>query len=232
MQCGEFEDRLNAVLDDRNRPEWDADLRLHCQSCASCRQLAAAYGALFDGFYALATPEAPLDMAARVMAELQPVPVSHARRRALLAAVMATAAALFVAALPLINSWRTPQQPVVAARPPQVSLVELAQALRDIPLPFLAFVPVMFSENDEAAYAELAKRTGRGLARVVLAVPGGGGQPDVAGSDADQIGLGDERAWALVSEEFRPVTEPVTEGMADAINLLLKALPVTELASR
>lgn len=232
MQCVEFEDRLNAVLDDRGRPEWDVDLRSHCQSCASCRQLAAAYGALFDGFYALATPEAPVDMAARVMAELKPQPAPHARRRALVAAVMATAAALFVAVLPLVNQWRAPKQPVVVARPNQASLVQLAHALRDLPLPFFAFVPVMFSENDEQAYAEIAKETGRGLARVVLSVPGLGGQPDVAGNEADEIGLGDDRAWALVSQEFKPVTDPVTEGVTDAINLLLKALPVTELASR
>ena len=58
MQCEEFEDRLNAVLDERRRPEWDAELRLHCETCAECRQLAASYDALLDGFYALATPEA------------------------------------------------------------------------------------------------------------------------------------------------------------------------------
>lgn len=232
MQCVEFEDRLNAVLDDRSRPEWDADLRMHCQSCASCRQLVAAYGTLFDGFYALATPDAPVDMAARVMAELKPQPAPHARRRALVAAVLVTAAALFVAVLPMVNQWRAPTPPVAVARPQQASLIELTQALRQLPLPFFAFVPVMFSPNDEEAYAELAKETGRGLARVVLSVPGLGGRPDVAGSDIDEIGLGDEPAWAVMSDEFRPVTGPVREGVAEAINLLLKALPVTDLASR
>ena len=103
MQCVEFEDRLNAVLDDRSRPEWDADLHLHCQSCASCRQLAAAYGALFDGFYALATPEASVDLAARVMSELKTRPVPFAQRRALVAAVLPTASALVVAVLPLCD---------------------------------------------------------------------------------------------------------------------------------
>ena len=58
MQCDEFEDRLNAVLDERRRPEWDTELSLHCENCAGCRQLAAAYDRLLDGFYALAAPDA------------------------------------------------------------------------------------------------------------------------------------------------------------------------------
>ena len=29
MQCEEFEDRLNAVLDERGRVEWDAELDEH-----------------------------------------------------------------------------------------------------------------------------------------------------------------------------------------------------------
>ncbi len=45
MQCEEFEDRINAVLDQRERPEWDAELRLHFEVDApDCRELATAYG--------------------------------------------------------------------------------------------------------------------------------------------------------------------------------------------
>jgi anti-sigma factor RsiW len=231
MQCVEFEDRLNAVLDERSFPEWSAELRSHYESCASCRQLAAAYGALFDGFYALATPEPPADLTARVMAELKPQPAPRVRHRALWAAALTTAAALFVAVLPLVDQWRQPKPPVAAAPLPQASLAELAKLLRNLPLPIFAALPVMFSPNDEEAYAELAKRTGRGLARLVLASPRFGGQPDVA-SDNDEFGLGDEPAWAVIGDEFRPVTDPVSEGVAEALNLLLKALPVTELASR
>jgi len=227
MQCVEFEDRLNAVLDERSRPEWDAELRLHCESCPGCRQLAVAYGALFDGFYALATPEAPSDMATRVMAELQPRP-AYARRRALAAAIMATAAALFVAVLPWVDQWRKPTPPVAAV--PKPTLLDLMVALRDVPLPLVQFLPVVFSEKDEEAYAKLAQQTGRGLARLVLAVPGGGGEPEMVDVDFDSFG--NEPAWAAMSEGFKPVAGPVADGMSEAISLLLKASPVTELASR
>ena len=71
MQCEEFEGRLNQILDERRRPEWDAELRLHCETCVECRQLAADYDVLLDGFYTLSTPPASADMAARVLADVQ-----------------------------------------------------------------------------------------------------------------------------------------------------------------
>ena len=108
MQCEEFEDRLNAVLDERRRPEWDDELRLHCDNCADCRQLAAEYGNLLDGFYALATPEAPADLALRVLIEARPQPAAQ-RRMVVPAAALATAAVVLVAISPLV--WRASQQP-------------------------------------------------------------------------------------------------------------------------
>lgn len=229
MQCVEFEERLNAVLDDRRRPEWDAELRQHCEACIECRQLAVLYGALFDGFYAAAAPEAPADMAARVMAQLQPRP-AYARRRAFVAGIMATAAALFVAVLPLVNQWRGPTE-VQVAQAQQFPELPPGFTIHDFPLPFLEYLPLLFGEHsDEDVYAGLAKDTGRGLARMVLYVPGVGGQRgliDVAADDADE--LIDEPAWAV---QFSEGLRPVTESVAETFNLLMKALPVTELASR
>ena len=76
MQCEEFEHRLNLVLDERGRPECDAELSLHAEACTECRHLAALYGALLEGFYALSAPQAPPDMAARVLVDIGGMPVS------------------------------------------------------------------------------------------------------------------------------------------------------------
>ena len=54
MKCDEFEAHLNEILDERRRPEWDERLRLHGELCAGCRQLAAAYGVLFEGLFEFA----------------------------------------------------------------------------------------------------------------------------------------------------------------------------------
>ena len=62
----------NLVLDERGRPECDAELSLHVEKCAECRHVAALYGALLDGFYALSAPQAPADMAARVLVDIGP----------------------------------------------------------------------------------------------------------------------------------------------------------------
>jgi anti-sigma factor RsiW len=90
MQCEEFEDRLNLVLDERGRPECDAELSLHVEACAECRHVAALYGALLDGFCALSAPQSPSDMAARVLVDIGPRR-SNARGRMVYAA-LATAA--------------------------------------------------------------------------------------------------------------------------------------------
>jgi hypothetical protein len=49
MHCQEFEDRLQIVLDERRRPEFDSELVRHSDQCAECRELLAAQRALFAG---------------------------------------------------------------------------------------------------------------------------------------------------------------------------------------
>ena len=99
MRCEAFEDRLNAVLDERRRPEWDADLVEHTAGCPACRQLAAAYRILLDGFYELAIPDPPADLAERVLEDR-----ARLRRPTIrwwvATPALATAAALLLALFP------------------------------------------------------------------------------------------------------------------------------------
>jgi hypothetical protein len=222
MQCDEFEERVNEVLDERGRPEWDAELRLHCEQCPACRKLAASYDALLDGFYALATPEAPVDMALRVVDELRAEP-ARGRRYAGVAAALATAAVLLIAMVPLLRGTLSPQTP---AKPAAQPLAAAAPA-RQLPIERIPLVPELMAIAESSQgdpYAGLAKETGQGLASVILYVPGVGGSRGII--DAQTAGR--EPAWAVqMSEGLRPITNSVTE----TFDLLLDSLPVAQLAS-
>lgn len=224
MQCEEFEDRLNTVLDERGRPEWDAELSLHRDTCARCRRLAATYDVLLDGFYELTTPLAPADMRLRVMADLRPQPAAGRQLR-LGAAALATAAALLVIASPLFRG------------PPEISRTELNHRVRSLatagarqPLDEIPFVPGLLAiaeSPDGDPYAGLAKETGQSLATVILYVPGVGGGKGII--DVPTDGAAGEPAWAVqMSEGLRPITNSVTE----TFNLLLRSFPVSQLAAR
>jgi len=221
MKCAEFEHRLNQVLDERCRPEWDAELRLHAESCASCRKMAASYEVLLEGFYALATPEPPADLAIRVADELRVRPAVARRVSIAAAGAVATAAGLF-GALALVES-RHPAPapdasgvPLAATQPAALPKDDWSQLGA---VPVVGRVLVSMREGDDP-YAELAKGTGQGLANVVLYMPTVGGSPSMI---APEVVSGTPSWPERVSEGFKPVTKSVGE----TINLLLEALPVS-----
>jgi hypothetical protein len=223
MQCGEFEDLLNEVLDERRRPEWDAELSLHRETCACCRQLASTYDRLLDGFYALTTPDVPDDMALRVVAEMRPTAAPR-RRWAIGTAALATAAALLIAVLPIFRGSAEPQPGTKtlarndAPPKPAVQRSPLAQLPQMMP-EFLT----MAGAPDGDPYAGLAKETGQGMATVMLYVPGFGGGRGIIDAEAG------ESPWAVqMSEGLRPITNSVSE----TFDVLLQGLPVSQLAAR
>jgi len=249
MQCEEFEERLNAVLDERRRPEADVELRLHCENCPPCRHIAASYDALLDGFYALTSETAlaglgPADLGVRVVADLRVEP-THRRARSLAAVALATAATLLIAVVPFFRSAPEnasadrPSQQIAsaqkakharrpAARSQATGLTAIAASA--IPLDSLPMVPELLSlarsEADDP-YVDLAKETGQSLATVVLYVPGIGGAKGIMDIESDS--QTDEPAWAIqMSEGLKPVTDSVTE----TLNILLRTFPVGDLASR
>jgi hypothetical protein len=229
MKCEEFEERLNRVLDQRQRPEWDAELLLHCDHCAECRELAGLYGVLLDGFYALATPEPATDLPIRVIDELRVRPATTGRAR-IVTAVLATAAAVLVALVPWMESSdnrldsgaRAPGRPVALASEKSEAL----SAWNEIDaMPVVGPVLVSMSDDDAATdpYAALAKGTGQGLASVVLYIPRIGSSPGALSVAPDVVN--GEPAWPQrMSESLKPVTESVGE----TLDLLLRALPLSE----
>lgn len=231
MQCEEFEDRLNAVLDMRGRAECEPELRLHAETCPDCRRVAAEYEMLLDGFCALTGPAVPADMAARVLADL-PARPSRARYAILAGAALATAAALLVVLIPLVrwsprDNSQSARRPAPQRPPGAVQLAQSHGSRATAALPILASLPSLAGESQGDLYGALAKETGHGLAAIVLYVPGVGGTRGII--DADSGPPSEDPAWAVqMSEGLKPVTDSVT----DTLNLLLRALPGTELASR
>jgi hypothetical protein len=224
MQCEEFEERINAVLDERRRPEWDAELSLHCDTCAECRKLADSYDHLLDGFYALTTSETSADLALRVLVDLQNERPSR-RRLGRVAVAMATAAAVLVAIVPLVSN--TGEKTV--AKIDQARHVAQSSNAAQPPLTEFPLVPELLSMTNSAPgdpYAGLAKGTGQGLANVMLYVPGIGGGKGIMDVPATTT---KKASWTQpVSEGLRPITTTVSE----TFDLLIESLPVSQLAAR
>ena len=66
MQCVEFENRLNRLLDNRLSPDDDDQLADHARDCEGCCGLLHAQQMLFSGLRA-SRPAAPADLADRVV---------------------------------------------------------------------------------------------------------------------------------------------------------------------
>jgi hypothetical protein len=188
---------------------------LHCETCAECRQMAAAYDSLLDGFHSLAIPEPPADIPDRVLDEMhRGTPV---RRLPLAAAALAAAASLLIVAMPILRStWHS--RPQHASNPPPRLMLARFDLLSE-----LRFIPELFfflGSHDEEAYAGLAKETGQGLATVVLAMPGIGGSMGIM---EPELNLDRERlSWnGPLTKGLRPLRDSV----AATFSLLLGGSP-------
>lgn len=233
MKCEEFEDRLNEVLDRRGRPEWDAELRLHTETCGECRDRATSYGALLRGFYALTTPEVPADLSIRVLDDYRSRP-SLVRRATLATGLFATAAAVWFVLLPLAkterprNVARTPSRPI-ALESWRSEKLPLGWTEMDT-LPVVGPVLVSMSDDDESTdpYEALAKGTGQGLASVVLYMPKFGGSPGMISGKPNPPMNGTTRWPEQMSDGLKPVTEVVNE----TLDILLQVMPASDSARR
>jgi len=70
MNCHEFEDRLNDVLDRRGDPEADQRLEAHAADCTDCRTRLIGARVLLRGLSRLSVPALPRDFASRTVAQV------------------------------------------------------------------------------------------------------------------------------------------------------------------
>jgi hypothetical protein len=98
MQCREFEQRLNDLLDERRSPQADPRLSAHAARCDRCRQLLSGQATLLLGLSQMVTPVPDRNFARRVVAEVVVKPSGVAPRRIWLslAACLVSAAAMLL----------------------------------------------------------------------------------------------------------------------------------------
>ena len=105
MHCHEFEQRFDALLDDREDPGADVTLAAHARQCARCEQLLAGQEMLVGAMRELPLPELPAGFASGVvaqhLAEIAPRAAGQTRRWWVAAAVLlsSAAAALFAVSI-------------------------------------------------------------------------------------------------------------------------------------
>src|SRR4051794_38206251 len=149
MQCEEFEDHLNGVLDRRVRVESDLELKLHIETCPECRDVALSYDALFDAFKRIREPQVADDFGPRVLSCVRHSP-SPARWR--FVALGALAASLLFSATVL--TMRTPPPEgdpagILAGSHP-VAVAAVHDALGTIEtLPILQTLSALEAENED-----------------------------------------------------------------------------------
>jgi hypothetical protein len=106
MRCLDFERRLNAQLDERMRPQSDADLAAHAAGCERCRRLLLAQEKLFVGLSRMTAPPLGRDFARGVVAKasLRPSATVVSRAPLVVAACLGSAAAVLLA---LWTAWHS-----------------------------------------------------------------------------------------------------------------------------
>lgn len=121
MQCDEFEDRLNRLLDHRLSPDDDESLAFHARDCEECAGLFYAQQQLFTGLR-MSSAQPSIDLATRVVSQQHS---ELSRRRAAWrnggwAVLLASAASLGGLALMALKTGDSPPE-IVKKTPVQGS---------------------------------------------------------------------------------------------------------------
>jgi len=116
IDCRRFKTRLDAVLDERRRPEQDARLRSHARHCPDCAAWMKSQTIALAALESMVGEECPADFAFRVLQSVEPVRRPGLRRRWAIVA-MSVAAGLLLAIL----GWRSPE---VAPNRPQTPIAK------------------------------------------------------------------------------------------------------------
>jgi len=121
MNCGQFETRLNLLLDQRRSPASDPALSAHAAVCANCDELLADHVALVSCASHSRLPRVSADFSQRVVAAARPIAIPQLRTRRLFmaACVALSSAAAMLLAISIV--WKARQagpsggEPIVAS---------------------------------------------------------------------------------------------------------------------
>jgi hypothetical protein len=227
MNCVEFEDRWNEVLDARLVGPSDLEHRLeeHAVSCASCRSISTRYQTLRQAIEALGPPAAPsaessAKLLAMMLAAPVPAPRRPARRLVRFAWVpLATAAALLILVRP---GGTTRREPIATPTSPSPSIAT----------PPAPFRPIALALNDaRTATIELALEASAPAARIGLEVLGDReSSHDLASNPARRVdgGLAPPPSELIqsVGERLNASVRPISGSARHAFSFLLGPPPL------
>jgi hypothetical protein len=127
MQCHEFEDRMNDVLDQRLAPERDGFLVRHAGECSACRRLLDGQAALFSGLELCETPPLSGRFASAVLVQAEVIPVAtladgitrrNWKKKGIVAAIASLAVVALVVVVIGLSRQKEPNNPVAKAPVP------------------------------------------------------------------------------------------------------------------
>jgi predicted anti-sigma-YlaC factor YlaD len=121
IDCRRFKARLDAVLDERRRPEQDRQLRSHARHCPDCAAWMKSQTTALAALESMADENCPADFAFRVLQSVEPVR-RPARWRRWAVTALAVAAGLLLAIL----GWRSPE---TAPNRPQTPMAKQSPAV-------------------------------------------------------------------------------------------------------
>lgn len=222
MKCDAFETRMNDILDARGAIENDVQLAEHAATCGECRSSLAAHVQLIRAVQQLSYPQPSADLAERALAEWRRPTVSVAMdsgRRVAAWYAWAAAAALLLAAWPMIAWWSSSSTVDVAQVAPSPAELASADAAPVVPLDQL-----LRDASDK--FEKLAGQTGEPQSQAVRPVP----PPQFAAASVDPA----VQALTTVSwmQEVSDGLKPITNSTTEAFSFLLQAFHTNEARTR
>jgi predicted anti-sigma-YlaC factor YlaD len=140
FDCRKFKARLDVALDERRRPEQDAQLRSHARHCADCAAWMKSQTTALAALESMAVEECPADFAFRVLQSVEPLRRPPRWRRWAVAA-LAVAAGLLLAVL----GWRSPE---VAPNRPETPIAKQSPA---VPSPAVPSYEILARKTEDFA---------------------------------------------------------------------------------
>ena len=204
MDHEKFQQRLNTVLDRRESPQHDAELRQMADRDGDCAELLLAAQSLGEGVELLKHPDVRPDMADRVVAALRVEreergAASHLR----IWVPLCVAAALLLAAIPLYRFWNADSTAPEIAAPdkngPAVADSSPANSASDRP-------------GDEPQYLVQTHRAGEALGEVIWS------------SSIDQLTPAQQQWVERATQEIRPVADPMANTVAFTVGAVMRTI--------
>lgn len=232
MKCGDFEARLQQLLDARLPLDGDELLTRHAAECEVCRQDLVAFGTLVGEIVGRPRPLPAADLASRVIADLSAPQVERSVPKRTAWIAFAVAAAVLIAAFPMWRwvSDRADENGATVAIAPEASdpATSAAEPVASQPEELQPADPPIGDLVREVGdrYLDLAQETQASYAELALLLPGvRAPEPREDRAAKENVAVTEvagSRGWV---NDMTEGLKPVANSTMGAFSFLLEALP-------